>query len=106
MQPEEIRFARWTMYVGGEPVGLLQLLIADQPWSTCRFEPLEGWASVRTLFEVQSQAVLEGFPKDKGWATKEIRQRGVELRPLNDHSGPAIEPSVIYVSGREARFRP
>ncbi|MFJ3861723.1 hypothetical protein ACIPRL_36565 [Streptomyces sp. NPDC090085] len=104
-QPTSAISARWKMYVGGQPVGLLYLSVADQPWSTCRFQPLEGWEPVLTLFEVQNQAVLEGFPEDKGWATKEIRQRGVELRPMDEISGPVIRPFMIYVSGYEARFR-
>ncbi|MFJ3883185.1 hypothetical protein ACIPW5_37785 [Streptomyces sp. NPDC090077] len=105
-QAAETKPARWKMYVGGEPVGILRLSIVDQTSSTCSFEPLEDWATVRDLFEVQNQAIQEGFPEDKGWATKEIRQRGVELHPLDEDSGAVITPFMIYVSGHEARFRP
>ncbi|MFD7915104.1 hypothetical protein ACFV30_31020 [Streptomyces sp. NPDC059752] len=106
MQSDKIRTEHWRMYVGGELVGLLHLATPDQAWSTCTFEPLEGWEAVRPLFDVQNDAAKEGFPADKGWATKEIRDRGVELRPLESEAAPVIEPFMIYVDGDQARFRP
>ncbi|MFB6478683.1 hypothetical protein [Streptomyces virginiae] len=77
----------------------------EQAWITCTFEPLEGWKGVRPLFDVQNQAAKERFPADKVWATKEIRDRGVELRPPKSGAGPVIEPFMIYVDGDRARFR-
>ncbi|MFD4915035.1 hypothetical protein ACFWNR_17650 [Streptomyces virginiae] len=102
---DKIRSEHWRMYVGGELVGLLHTVIPDQPWSTCTFEPVEGWEGVRPLFDVQNQAAKERFPADKVWATREIRDRGVELRPPESGAGPVIEPFMIYVDGDRARFR-
>lgn len=67
---------------------------------------MEDWEAVRPLFDVQNDAAREGLPPDKGWATKELRDRGVELRPLGGETGPVLTPFMIYVDGDQARFRP
>ena len=96
----------WVMYVGGEPVGRLYLTTPDQPWIRCRFVPLEAWGSVQGLFELHSQAASEGFPLEKASATKEILNRGVELRPSARELGEPFRPLLVYVEGSTARFRP
>jgi hypothetical protein len=96
----------WIMYVGGEPVGRLYVTTPDQPWTRCRFEPLDGWESVRTLFEKHNEAGREGFPVDKISATKEILDRGVELRPSQPEAGETFKPFMIYVEGDSARYHP
>ena len=96
----------WTMYVGGDPVGRLYLTTPDQPWIRCRFVPLEAWGSVQGLFELHNQAAKEGFPPEKASATREILDRGVELRPSVRELGESFRPFMVYVEGSTARFRP
>ncbi|MGW1769633.1 hypothetical protein ACWCQL_37015 [Streptomyces sp. NPDC002073] len=93
------------MYVGGVPVGDLSPSGTDMPWAICTFAPLPGWDSVRDLFEVQNKARRSRFPPDTLWAFKEIHDRGVELRPLANDTGPVITPMLIYVENGEAHFR-
>ena len=93
------------MLVGGEPVGRLFVITVDQPWTRCRFEPLDSWESVRELFERHNEAGRNGFPPDQLEATKEILDRGVELRPSTGLGEPE-RPFMIYVEGDSARFRP
>ncbi|MEV8535190.1 hypothetical protein [Streptomyces sp. NPDC051211] len=94
----------WTLYVGGEPVGLLSGVEQDMPWMRCNFEPLEGWEAVRALFDLHNEAGRQGFPRDKLSATKAILDRGVELRP-SEPGTEAFQPFMIYVEGGKARFR-
>ncbi|MFD3998919.1 hypothetical protein [Streptomyces sp. NPDC058583] len=82
------------------------MTIPDQPWTRCRFEPLDAWGSVQSLFERHSEAAKEGFPVGKLEATKEILDRGVELRPSTSNMGEAFKPFMIYVEGEAARFHP
>ncbi|MFF4387307.1 hypothetical protein ACFY0G_11080 [Streptomyces sp. NPDC001552] len=94
------------MTMGGAPVGLLAVETHDWPWILCRFEPLDGWESVRHLFDVQNEAASEGFPAEKLWATKEILDRGVALRSMDAEGHPDVTPFMVYVKGGTARFRP
>ncbi|WP_198676992.1 hypothetical protein [Streptomyces atratus] len=92
-------------YVGGVPVGRLYVITPDMFWNECRFEPLDSWKSVRPLFEQHEEAAKQGFPIDKIAATKEILDRGVELRPSPSEAGPPFKPSTAYVDGETARYR-
>lgn len=101
MRPDEA--SAWSLKSGETVIGVLSAPQGDQPWTVCRFTPAAGWESVRHLFEVQEEARRTGFPKDKVWAIREVRELGLELHPAN--GGEVIRPMLIYVQGEVARFR-
>ncbi|WP_328551312.1 hypothetical protein [Streptomyces sp. NBC_00358] len=93
----------WSLKIGEQVIGLFSDPQGDQPWILCRFTPAAGWESVRHLFEVQEEARRAGFPQDKVWAIKEVRELGLELHPTN--GGEMIRPIFIYIQDETARFR-
>ncbi|MHC0433829.1 hypothetical protein ACX6XY_27215 [Streptomyces sp. O3] len=94
----------WQVKHGDVLIGKLFPVAADQPWTVCRFEPEDGWWALQPLFEAQSEARRLGFPEDKVWAIKAVRDLGIELHPVN--SGEVIRPMLIYITNEEATFRP
>ncbi|WP_327328160.1 hypothetical protein OG735_40820 [Streptomyces sp. NBC_01210] len=93
----------WWVKCGDTLVGSLSSPESDQPWIVCHFEPSDGWESLSSLFEVQAEARRTGFPEDKVWAIKAVRELHLELHPVID--GEVLKPMLIYIEGAEARFR-
>ncbi len=88
---------------GDQVVGHLYSRGADQPWVICRFEPAEGWLQVKHLFAAQAEARRLGFPEDKVWAVKAVRDLGLELQHVSN--GAVINPLLLYIDGSDAQFR-
>ncbi|WP_158827832.1 hypothetical protein [Streptomyces sp. NRRL S-118] len=93
----------WWVRCGDDLVGSLSSPTADQPWTIAHFQPAAAWERVRALFEAQTEARRQGFPREQVGALKAVKELHVELQPVGE--GETIKPVLIYIEAHEARFR-
>ncbi|MFC8671003.1 hypothetical protein [Streptomyces sp. NPDC057199] len=93
----------WELKDGSASIGVLSLIVIDQPWFRCEFTPREGWERVGHLFEEQALAVDSGDEERMMEAISAVRELPLELHPVQGEE--MITPVMIQIRGDKANFR-
>ncbi|MFD6819901.1 hypothetical protein ACFWC5_05970 [Streptomyces sp. NPDC060085] len=94
---------QWELKNADVSLGMLTLVVIDQPWFRCEFTPTDEWEEVRQLFDSQAAAVDSGNEAQMMEAIAAVRNLPLKLCPIQD--GVTITPVMIQIRSNKANFR-